>query len=1018
MTIAILFLFIETQAVTPVADFSANNLTICTGLSTTFSNTSTGTITNYSWNFGPGASPATANTAGPHTVTYSTGGAKTISLTVSGPDGSSVKTKTNYITVGFDRFKIMSYNLLNYPSSGTDSTTRNPWFRTIVSSADPDILVVEELLTVQGMNGFLSHVMNASGNIYSAGTFINGFDSDNGIFFKSSRFTFVSNTPIHTELRDINEFKLVHNLSGDTLRIYALHLKANPGSPDDAQRGREVDSLRKVTNALPAGKFFIVCGDFNIYNSNEIAYQKLLAVTPPFNGQFYDPLPLTGNWNNSAYAIYHTQSTRDTSLGDGGSTGGLDDRFDMMLFSNGINQSGGMTYVNGSTTAFGNDGNHYNKSVVQLPANTAVSAAVANALYRASDHLPVFAEFDWQLTNCQPMDVGVTALLHPPPSSCPSPAAPLQVQVTNYSSFTADFSINNLTVTLQVTRPNATISTYTKVISSGILAGNSALSITFDSTLNMSAPGTYVFNSTTSFPPDINVSNNAMAPVNVVVGSPGSTTITPTGPLTFCDGGSVTLTAGSGSNYQWSNGATTQSILVSSAGNYSVHFVSPGGCLVASDTLTTILQSYFGALPFFTESMGNVSTTTAISIHEAANGFDNINFFMSGTADVRNTVFNGFTSISGGANIFLTSTLGRYFSIENINTTGLNNMQISFSVQKNLTASNGSDLLVQVSSDGTNYSTLNYPLLATGSGTTAWQYVTATGSIPATANLRIRFLQNGSTTQYRIDDVSLAYMPDTPLVIALGPTNFCTGDSLTLTTANASSYLWSTGATTQSIKVFTSGNYSVSKTAINGCSATSPPVTVSTTPCSVMVNLKVYLQGFYSGSGLMHAVLNPDSMPSLCDSIALQLASSLSPFSILYSSSAGLNTDGTVQFLFPAAVMGSSFYLVLHHRNSLETWSSLPVAFNSSTVNYFFNTGASQAFGNRMADLGDGNFSVYSGDVNQDGLINLTDYNLLLNAASSFLSGYQPADLSGDYLVESTDLSLVENNQTVILSRP
>ncbi len=79
--------------------FSANNNNICIDSSTVFTDNSSGTVETYSWNFGDGASPATANTAGPHTVTYSTVGQKTVSLTVTGPEGNDTETKVDYITV-------------------------------------------------------------------------------------------------------------------------------------------------------------------------------------------------------------------------------------------------------------------------------------------------------------------------------------------------------------------------------------------------------------------------------------------------------------------------------------------------------------------------------------------------------------------------------------------------------------------------------------------------------------------------------------------------------------------------------------------------------------------------------------------------------------------------------------------------------------------------------------------------------------------------------------------------------
>ncbi len=181
-------------AIVPVAAFTANNLVICSGQSTTFTNSSVGTITTYSWNFGSGASPASANTIGPHTVTYSTTGLKTVTLTVTGPDGNSTTTKSEYISVGFERIKLMSYNLLNYPDNNggsitNDTTARNPHYRTIMAAANPDILVVEEILNAAGVNGFLSNVLNVNSNTYSKGVFIDGFDSDNAIFYKTSKFT-------------------------------------------------------------------------------------------------------------------------------------------------------------------------------------------------------------------------------------------------------------------------------------------------------------------------------------------------------------------------------------------------------------------------------------------------------------------------------------------------------------------------------------------------------------------------------------------------------------------------------------------------------------------------------------------------------------------------------------------------------------------------------------------------------------------------------------------------------------
>ncbi|PIW70205.1 MAG: hypothetical protein COW08_02935 [Ignavibacteriales bacterium CG12_big_fil_rev_8_21_14_0_65_30_8] len=277
--------------------------------------------------------------------------------------------------------RIMTYNLLNYDSSV--DTSRNTYFREIINATNPDILVVEEILNQNSVDVFLSNVMNAVNSNYRAGIFIDGFDTKNAIYYDNTKFQFVLNTVITTELRDINEFKVVNISSNDTLRIYAVHLKASTDITNENKRADEVDSLRKVTDALSTSSNFIVLGDFNIYSSFEPAYIKLTDQTN--SGYFIDPISMSGTWNNSIYSAYHTQATRS-------SFGGLDDRFDMILYSNAINQKLRIEYVTDSTIPFGNDGNHYNKSINDQP-NTAVSSTVADALFNASDHLPVYATF-------------------------------------------------------------------------------------------------------------------------------------------------------------------------------------------------------------------------------------------------------------------------------------------------------------------------------------------------------------------------------------------------------------------------------------------------------------------------------------------------------------------------------------------------------------------------------------------------------------------------------------------------
>lgn len=86
---------IQLDFVPLTADFSADLTEICQGESVTFTDLSVG-ATSWNWNFGAGASPATATSQGPHTITYSSAGSKTVTLTI---NGSLTETKANYITV-------------------------------------------------------------------------------------------------------------------------------------------------------------------------------------------------------------------------------------------------------------------------------------------------------------------------------------------------------------------------------------------------------------------------------------------------------------------------------------------------------------------------------------------------------------------------------------------------------------------------------------------------------------------------------------------------------------------------------------------------------------------------------------------------------------------------------------------------------------------------------------------------------------------------------------------------------
>ena len=287
-----------------------------------------------------------------------------------------------------NKLRVMTYNILNYKANGTVTSTKNQNLKKIITAVDPDILVVQEIDGSTYVNKFYTDVLDTT---YKKATFINGPDTDNAMYYRDSSITFLSNVRILTDLRDISKFTVVYRTTNDTLIIYSVHLKASQGSDNEQKRANEVTDLRNSTDQLHPGANFIVVGDYNTYRSAEPAFQELIDKSKP--GYFLDPVNSIGDWhNNPNYRVIHSQSTRSGQLSDGGSSGGLDDRFDMILISQAVKDSGGIRYVSGSYKVFGNDGNHFNKSINELP-NNAVSDELANALYYASDHLPVYADF-------------------------------------------------------------------------------------------------------------------------------------------------------------------------------------------------------------------------------------------------------------------------------------------------------------------------------------------------------------------------------------------------------------------------------------------------------------------------------------------------------------------------------------------------------------------------------------------------------------------------------------------------
>ncbi|MEO8664540.1 MAG: dockerin type I repeat-containing protein, partial [Ignavibacteria bacterium] len=172
-------------------------------------------------------------------------------------------------------------------------------------------------------------------------------------------------------------------------------------------------------------------------------------------------------------------------------------------------------------------------------------------------------------------------------------------------------------------------------------------------------------------------------------------------------------------------------------------------------------------------------------------------------------------------------------------------------------------------------------------------------------------------------------------------------------------------------------------------------------PCDTLhLNLKSFIEGRY----------DPSTNTMVGDNIQVELRNSYSPYSLVESASGYLSGSGTISLEFYNAVNETNYYLVVRNSNSLETWSKSPgQSFSGDVMNFDFLSNT-QAYGNnlRLIDSSPLRYGLISGDVNQDGVIDLADIVRILNDSKSFDTGV--SDLNGDGVTNLADLTIAYNN--------
>ncbi|MEO7172251.1 GEVED domain-containing protein [Flavobacterium sp.] len=246
--------------------------------------------------------------------------------------------------------------------------------------------------------------------------------------------------------------------------------------------------------------------------------------------------------------------------------------------------------------------------------------------------------------------------------------------------------------------------------------------------------------------------------------------------------------------------------------------------------------------------------------------------------------------------------------------------------------------------------------------------------------------------------------------------NHSTTSTETVTSPTCGTYTWSVNGMTYT----SSGTYTYVGTNAAGCNDTKVLV-LTINPCESVVTVKMNIQGYYdAATHAMRTVLANEGVGSSAtdvDNVTIELHHATT-YALVATTTAMLQTNGNALATFSTAPVGS-FYIVIKHRNSIETWSATPQTVGATPLTYDFTDSASKAYGSNMI-LIDGKYAIYNGDTNQDGFIEGLDYDQLNSDNNAFAEGFYATDLNGDGFVEGLDYDIINanNNNFVETSRP
>ncbi len=313
---------------------------------------------------------------------------------------------------------------------------------------------------------------------------------------------------------------------------------------------------------------------------------------------------------------------------------------------------------------------------------------------------------------------------------------------------------------------------------------------------------------TTTYTCTVTVNGVSATVIQTITVNPApAPTIIASGPLTFCQGGSVTLTSTAAQSYLWNNSATSQAINVTASGSYTVTVVNDKGC---TGTSAPVLVTVISNPPANVNVIGGTSICAGQSTTLSA---------PAGYSYIWNT---------GAQTQFLTVTQSGNYTVQVTNANGCSSVSASILINVNALPN------ATISASGpTNFCQgQSVMLTAPAASSYLWSNGAQTQSIivSTAGTYSVTVTGQGGCTATSTPVTVNVYALPSPTIFASGATTFCQGGSVILSAPSGYTYLWTTGSQLQNLIVTNSGTYQVLISNAFGCQIMSNPATVVVNP--------------------------------------------------------------------------------------------------------------------------------------------------------------------------------------------